>query len=162
MTDAVSFEQALETHGKIVYTNVGVSMMPLLREGRDLIVIEKTQGRLKKFDVPLYKKNGRYVLHRIVKVCPDSYVIVGDHCTRKEYGITDRDVIGVLTSVVRDGKEISLDSFGYKLYVHLWCDFYPLRVLILKTKSLIRAGLKRLCRNNKQSVKESIENNGKQ
>ena len=30
----------LEENGKLTYTNVGVSMMPLLRQGKDLFTIE--------------------------------------------------------------------------------------------------------------------------
>ena len=31
--------------------------------------------RLKKYDVPLYRRGADYVLHRVVKVLPESYVI---------------------------------------------------------------------------------------
>lgn len=135
MSELSSFEEQLRLHGKIIYTNVGTSMMPLLREGRDVMIIERPEGRLKKYDVPLYiRPDGMYVLHRILKVRKDDYVICGDHCTRREYGITDRDIIGVLTGVIRDGKTISMDSPRYKLYYHLWCDFFYVRVLLLKIK----------------------------
>ena len=75
-----SFEEIINRDGKLIYTNKGDSMMPLIKEGRDLIIIEKTQGRLKKYDVPLYKRDsGQYVLHRILKVREDDYVICGDN-----------------------------------------------------------------------------------
>ena len=139
MSEPISIEEALESHGRILYTNVGTSMMPLLRERRDVMVIDRPTARLKKYDVPLYKKNGRYVLHRIIKVRENDYVIVGDHCTTLEYGITDADIIGVLTEVIRDGKPVNLSGFTYKLYYHLWCDLFPIRVLILRIKALARA-----------------------
>ena len=64
----VSFEDELNAHGKLVYTNVGTSMMPLLRQHRDIIVIEKRpEGRLKKYDAVLYKRGRKYILHRILK-----------------------------------------------------------------------------------------------
>lgn len=50
-----SFEEMIERDGKLIYTNKGDSMMPLIKENRDILVIEKTNGRLKKFDIPLYK-----------------------------------------------------------------------------------------------------------
>ena len=135
MSELSSFEEQLRLHGKIIYTNVGTSMMPLLREGRDVMIIERPKGRLKKYDVPLYiRPDGMYVLHRILRVRKNDYVICGDHCTRREYGITDDDIIGVLTGVIRDGKTISMDSLRYKLYYHLWCDFFYVRVLLLKIK----------------------------
>ena len=81
-------------------------MLPLLRQKRDLFTITKKQGRCRKYDVALYKRaDGAYVLHRIVKVLPDGYVFLGDNCLNKEYGITDQDILGVMTSFVRDGQE---------------------------------------------------------
>ncbi len=129
------FEDVIERDGRLVYTNVGDSMRPLIRQGKDLIIIEKPKDRLKKYDVPLYKRDsGQYVLHRILKVRPDDYVICGDNRYSKEYGITDRHIIGVLTAVVRDGKEIPITDWKYKAYVHLWCDLFPLRAVILKAR----------------------------
>ena len=74
-----TFEEVIEHDGKLIYCNKGDSMMPLIKEGRDLLVIEKVNGRLKKFDVPLYKRDtGQYVLHRIMKVRKWDYVICGE------------------------------------------------------------------------------------
>lgn len=130
-----TFEEEIERTGKLVYTNVGDSMMPLIKQGRDLLIIEKPDGRLKRYDIPLYKRDsGQYVLHRVLKVRENDYVICGDNRYCKEYGITDRHIIGVLTSVVRDGKELDFGSFGYRLYVFLWCGLFPVRAFILRIK----------------------------
>lgn len=134
--------------GTLVYTNVGDSMMPLLRQGKDLMVISrKPEGRLKKYDVPLYKRDsGQYVLHRILKVREGDYVICGDNRWRREYGIEDRHIIGVLTAIVRDGQTIPVTDKRYLWYVHLWCDFFYIRAAILWLKGLpnrIRRKLKK-------------------
>lgn len=140
----VSFEEELERSGKLIYTTVGVSMNPLIKQDRDLSIIEKPKGRLKKFDVALYKRaNGQYVLHRVVKVLEDGYVILGDNCCSKEYNIKESQILGVLTSLVRNGKEIDLNSFGYKLYVRARYAHYPVRVIIFKTKRFLRKLIKR-------------------
>lgn len=131
------FEDIIERDGRLVYTNVGDSMYPLIRQDMDLLIIEKPHGKLKKYDVPLYKRDsGQYVLHRVLKVRKNDYVICGDNRCYKEYGITDRHIIGVLTAVVRDGKEIPVTDLCYKAYVHLWCDFFPVRAFILKLRKL--------------------------
>lgn len=118
-------------------------MMPLIRQNRDLVIIEEVNGRLKKYDVPLYKRDsGQYVLHRILKVRKDDYVICGDNRWRKEYGITDRHIIGVLTGIVRDGKTFLVNNKKYRLYVHLWCDLYYVRALILRAKKYLKRRLK--------------------
>ena len=51
------FEDVIEHAERIIYTNVGDSMRPLIRQDRDILIIEKPVGRLKKYDVPLYKRD---------------------------------------------------------------------------------------------------------
>ena len=146
MSDGVTYEQQLERYGKILRTNVGVSMLPLLREGRDVMIIERPNGRLKKYDMPLYRRGDDYVLHRIIKVNPDGYDIIGDNCVSIERDVKEEQVIGVLTGIIRDGKEYLLDSFTYKLYYHIWCDFLYIRILLLKIKFLCKGALRRIRR----------------
>ena len=135
----VKFEEIIERDGRLIYKNKGDSMMPLIKEGRDLIVIEKADGRLKKYDVPLYKRdNGQYVLHRIIKVRENDYVICGDNRINMEYGITDKHIVGILSAVIRNGREISVKSKGYKLYVHLWYFIFPLRYILKKLRNVPR------------------------
>ncbi len=139
-----TFEDQLERNGKLIYTNKGDSMMPLIKQDRDLLVIVPAEGRLKKYDVPLYKRDsGQYVLHRILKVRNEDYVICGDNRWVKEYGISDRHIIGVLSAVIRNGKEISVNSLRYKLYVHLWCDLFPVRAFCVH----VVCKLKRMTKN---------------
>lgn len=144
----LTFEEELQRSGRLVYTNVGVSMMPLLRQRRDLMILEKkSEERCKKYDAVMYKrKNGQYVLHRILKVREKDYVICGDNCYQKEYGITDEQILAILTGVVRDGKEISVTNKGYLLYVHIWCDFFYIRAGILRGKALLAGGIRRIKR----------------
>ena len=128
----VRFEDAIARDGRLVYTCIGTSMLPMLRQRRDLLIIEKKEGRLKKYDVALYRRDsGQYVLHRIVKVCSDSYVLCGDNRWRREHGVLDEQIIGVLTAFVRDGREISVTDKRYRLYVCLWCGLFWLRAAVL-------------------------------
>ena len=127
---SIHFEDVLARDGRLIYTNVGTSMMPMLRPGRDLLVIEPPSGRLNRYDVPLYKRDsGKYILHRVLKVQKNGYVLCGDNQWRREYGVSDRQIIGVLTVFVRDGKEIPVTDLRYRLYVHLWCDLFWLRAV---------------------------------
>lgn len=143
-----TFEEILAQSGVLVYTNTGESMMPLLRQHRDLLIIKpKPEGRLSRLDIPLYKRdNGQYILHRILWVRAHDYVICGDNQWHPECGITDRHIIGVLDAVVRDGVTHPLRvtpehphvSWRYRLYVHLWCDLYLLRAPIIFLRGKIR------------------------
>ena len=134
-----SFEEILETEGRLVYSSVGRSMLPLIRQGRDLLIVERPRGRLKKYDVPLFRRaNGQYVLHRVIQVREKDYVLRGDNQRVRESGITDGQILGVLKAVVRDGKELSVDDWRYRLYVRVWCGLYPLRSAIGRGADLIR------------------------
>lgn len=132
------FEKTLSRDGQLVYKSVGTSMLPLIRSGKDLLVIVPSNGHLRKYDIPLYRRDdGRYVLHRVLKVRKEDYVICGDNRYSREYGISDRHVIGVLSSIIRDGKEYPLSGWRYRLYLLLWCDFFYVRAAILWFKAKI-------------------------
>lgn len=138
-----TFEEILNETGYFFYKSIGISMRPLIYEGRDFIIIRKRPTtRLKKYDVVLFRKsdsNGynRYVLHRILKVNPNgTYWIVGDNCIRGDT-VKEENIIGVLTEIKRKGKIIHETDFFYRLYIYLWCAPYPMRFLLL--------GIRRLC-----------------
>ena len=135
MSNKRQIEDVLREEGVFVSTTVGVSMFPMLRNRKDTIIVMPYEGRLKKYDVPLYKRGSDYILHRIVEVRPDSYVICGDNCIQKEYGITDEHILGVLTGFYRGSKQINMDGWGYKLYVRMWCALYPIRKMYLRIRA---------------------------
>ncbi len=152
-----SFDTYLEIYGYLLYTNVGISMLPLLRQRRDIIEIRRRDldKRCEKYDVVLYKRRDKYILHRVLKVRDKDYVICGDHNVRKEYGITDEMILGVMTRVIRNGRSIYTTDRKYKLYVHLWCDFYPVRAVVLYAVFIAKAAghcvKKLLFRKNKET-----------
>ena len=87
MTEKQTFEEVIARQGKLVYTNVGDSMYPLIQP-HDLLVIEAVKKPLRQFDIPLYKRdNGRYVLHRIMRIENGEYLMCGDN----RYGYNSRD-----------------------------------------------------------------------
>ena len=127
-----SFEKVIEEKGELIYTNVGDSMYPLIKP-RDLLVIKKVDRPLRRLDIPLYKRdNGQYVLHRIIKVRKNDYLICGDNRTCVEEGITDRHIIGVLTDIIRNGETIPVSRFDKKMHAHLLFDFFPIRKQALR------------------------------
>ncbi|MGN0490621.1 S24/S26 family peptidase [Ruminococcus sp.] len=131
-----SFEEYLENNEKLIYRNTGTSMLPLLKQGRDFFIVEKVNNRpLRKYDVVLYKrKPDKYVLHRIIKIKDGKYVIRGDNCINKEYGITDDDIIGIMTGFIRKGRQHSTCEFFYKLYSVCHCALSPLRILLFRIR----------------------------
>lgn len=141
-----SYEEYLETYGSLTYTNVGVSMKPLLREGRDLFIVRKKgEERCGVGDVVLYHRPPEsYVLHRIVEVRNDDYVILGDNCIVREYGIKDSDIIGVMTGFVRSGREHSVKEKSYRLYSYIWMHTADVRIARKRITALIKRRIKGL------------------
>ena len=91
--------EKLNSGGIVTFTPNGTSMLPMLRDGEDVVVLKSVQGkRLHLFDVPLYRRdNGQYVLHRVIDFTRDgSYVMCGDNQFAKEKGIRDGQIIAVM------------------------------------------------------------------
>ena len=125
--ETLSFEEILARDGKLVYKTRGVSMLPMLRQNRDLVVIVPPSGKLKRYDAALYKRGGQYILHRVIDVRKDGYVFRGDNTVTPETGITDADIVGVLRAFIRDGKMIPVTDLKYRLYVRFWHGTFPVR-----------------------------------
>ncbi len=129
ISGGVLIEDVLADHG--VYASVvrGVSMMPLLRAGRDVVCILPITSPPKKYDVLLYKREGRYILHRVIGFFPDGYIIRGDNTYKKEY-VKNSDLVGTLASFKRGGREYSTGTRGFYRYAALVQFLYPLRYCI--------------------------------
>lgn len=134
-----SIEEILKSDGMYVSTTSGVSMYPMLRDRRDTIAVTPTQERLKKYDVALYRRGNSYVLHRVIKVLPDSYVIRGDNCAAKEY-VPDSSVLGKLTEVWREDKKLNMQGAPYRAYSRLITFFNPIVRIKLRISGILRRG----------------------
>lgn len=145
-----NFREILQTKGRLVYHCRGVSMLPLLRQKRDVLIIEKKTERCKRLDVALFvRPDGKYIVHRVLKVFPDGYWIVGDNCVSGE-NVREEQVLGVMTAVKRGGRMLQMNNWGLRLYAHLWCDAYPVRFLALRTVCFIKRKLRALWKRIKQ------------
>lgn len=67
MINTLSAEAVLCEKGFLSETIVGTSMLPLLKEHRDTVIIEKITEPLRKYDVVLFRRSKQLVLHCIVK-----------------------------------------------------------------------------------------------
>lgn len=115
--------EILAESGEVSFVSAGVSMLPTIRDRKDTVTLVRPQGKLKKGDVPFYQRdNGQYILHRVIYVNGDTYVMRGDNQWENEYNVRHDQIIGVLHSFDRDGKTYKVTDTGYKLYV----NFLPL------------------------------------
>lgn len=114
------FKTELEKNGRLIYINKGTSMLPLLRENRDVMVLRKACPPFEKRDTVLYvRDNGQYVVHRIARVLSaNRYYIIGDNCLKGET-VREDQIIGILTRIHRGKREIRVTDPLYRIYAAL-------------------------------------------
>lgn len=127
MSKIVSLEQmapiireTLDECGEVSFVSAGVSMLPTIRDRKDIITLVKPGDALKPGDVAFYQRdNGQYILHRVIYVNSDIYVMRGDNQWANEYNIRRNQIIGVLSSFDRNGKTHKVTDLDYRIYVKL-------------------------------------------
>ena len=139
MNNELSVEEVLEQKGVWVSTVQGGSMMPMLRKGQDVIVVEKPPQKINKYDVVLIRKNGKLVLHRIAKVYKNGYLFVGDNAFYKER-IFYSQIIGVLKEFYKGDKLVSVQDKKYRRYAFFRVKTYYLRLFWFRLKRLFKKG----------------------
>lgn len=118
-------EEILDKEGRYVTVPRGVSMLPAIRDGVDPILVSKPRSRLKPYDVAVYRAREKYIVHRVLEVHPDHYVIRGDNCVSKEY-VLDSQIVGVMTGFWRGERFIDVTDPGYRRYARFWVAVNPL------------------------------------
>ena len=132
--------EKLSMGGSVIIKPKGPSMMPLIRQGIDEVELSPLpSGRLKKYDIPFYKrKNGQFVLHRIVGVKKDGYVLCGDNQNELEFGITEDMILAVVTRINRDGEFFDVSDKQYLKYCKKLVGNKTKQRVILKIKRIIK------------------------
>ena len=116
----------------------GISMLPMLRQGKDSVELAPLPEKLKKYDLPLYQyPSGKYVMHRVVDVTDTHYICLGDNLTDRET-ICPEQMIAVVSAFRRGEKRISVEDPRYRLYCRIWVALFPLRKGFRRAKRLLR------------------------
>ena len=120
-------QEGLESGKTVRFSPRGVSMLPMLRQGIDNVILSPVPAKLKKYDLPLYRRSsGQFVLHRIIKA-EETYTCMGDNQFRPETGLRHDQMIAVVTAFYRGERQISCDSPLYQLYCRVWHYGRPVR-----------------------------------
>lgn len=119
--------EVLESGGEFRFYPRGTSMLPLLRQGVDSVIL-RSFGTIKKNDICLYRRNnGEFVLHRVVKCCKDGTLCFrGDNQSVTECGIRREQVIAKVVAVMRGDTRTKTGSVFYRL-THLSAPARALR-----------------------------------
>lgn len=112
----------------------GVSMHPLLRNGRDEVVLHPCDpAALKPMDVVLFRYRGGHLLHRILRRQGDRLLIQGDgsYVAKEECSVAE--VVGVVKEIHRpSGRVLSVDSRSWRWMSRLWVGLGVFRRPLLR------------------------------
>ena len=141
----IDIERLLEQGQQVQIHPQGYSMYPLFVPDRDEVILEKADvSRLKRGDVVLYRReSGILVLHRIWKVRPDGFYMVGDNQSEVEGPLLRSQIKGILTGFIRKGKYCSVKNPVYRLACGLWLFLRPARPALSRMAAAIKRMLHR-------------------
>ena len=128
----VSVLRGIAEEGKVVSMLIaGSSMAPFLCHNRDYIYFTKPERELRRGDMVFYQRDsGQYVMHRIYRVKPDGYYMVGDAQTQIEGPLRREQIFAVITQVKRAGKMIRPGDFWWEFFEHIWIRIVPARRIV--------------------------------
>ena len=133
-----AIKETLLSGGTVELPITGTSMFPLLKAGRDTVII-KADSEFAVGDIIFYRRDdGHFVLHRIVGTDENGYILCGDNQTLLEKNITDRHIIAKVIEIRRDGKIILPQDPKYSKYVNFWIKALPHRRLPLAVMRRIK------------------------
>lgn len=142
-TEYLSVLKELVEEGHEVRLQIaGESMVPFLRHNRDEVFFRKPIGALKKGDIVFYQREGgQFVMHRIQRVKPEGYFIIGDNQTVAEGPVAKTQIFGVVTKVIRDGVEMGPGDFWWEFFENVWIRMIPLRRCVMRVyRCLLKIG----------------------
>lgn len=109
----------------------GNSMLPFIRGGRDSVTLEAPAG-ISRGDIVLARMGqGRYVLHRVIKIKNNIVVLMGDGNCRGTEQCLRSDICGRVITIVKPHKYISTDSSCMHMAGTVWRLLLPVRRWLL-------------------------------
>ena len=114
----------------------GFSMLPFIRGGKDLVVLEQAGKELKADDIVLFRigptDGGRYVMHRILSLDGDAVDIMGDGVPRNHEHVRRDQILARAVEILRGGtRPVDPYSPCELRKVHLWQRLRPVRRYLL-------------------------------
>ena len=143
--DVTKIRDELQAGRPVISFTTGVSMEPLLHDKRKKnathVLIVPVTDICKVGDMPLvFMKDGRYVLHRIIRVDKKDgkvfYQTRGDNCIGSEY-VSQDAVYGVVKEIYYKKRTVKVTDKAYNVYVKIWMSSYPIRTIWKKARGFI-------------------------
>lgn len=131
--------EGLSSGGTYRFYPKGRSMLPLICENKDSVVLSPVKD-LKKGDIVLYRRtNGMFVIHRIIDIS-DTFSMCGDNQFRLEHGILPNQILAKVSAIYKKENLMSFDNKKYLCYVKI----LPIRRFSLKATYYAKIATRKL------------------
>ena len=130
MTEAVNaefFEQLGK--GKVVpLVPRGISMLPFIQGGRDMVLIHKEE-KVGIGDIVLVTHDGRLILHRVYAIDGTRLTLMGDGNLKGKETVDKSEVLGTVKEIIKAGGSCRTPHKAW-----FWRHSLPLRWVMLKLR----------------------------
>lgn len=112
----------------------GSSMQPLIRRNRDEVQIVPLRRKPQKGDIVLFY-DGRWCVHRVLST-GERIITLGDNCMAPDRPHRPDEIYGLVVSMTRNGRRVSLDTPLSRAWGRFWMFLLPVRRIYKKARSL--------------------------
>lgn len=138
-------EQELSLGNQVLIPLKGISMYPFIRNGKDKVLLTGVTPvtPLAKLDIVLFRYKEKHILHRIISIQGDTYIIQGDGIYASREICHKADIIGKVVEVHRLTrgniyKIIPTNSSTWKNLSGIWNFLRPVRRYLLYLMRVMR------------------------
>lgn len=124
--NSARMEQLLAEGKQVKLTPVGSSMLPFIRGEVDSVVLRRPES-LRVGDIALAPYQGRYVLHRVIRIEGDTVVMMGDGIVKGTEKVDRSAVLATVTEIVKANGRHRNPTRG-----RIWRFLLPVRRYLLK------------------------------
>lgn len=129
--------ETLSQKGRVEFVSRGISMLPMLGDGKNKVVLKALEGEPKVGDVIFYRrKDGAFILHRIVAKNKNGFVCRGDNQIFKEKGVQRDWIIAFLEGFYNKGEYVDSKSF--------YTFSYRIRIGIRRWGKIVKAAVRKI------------------
>ena len=132
-------EQMLQQGKEVEIAVKGQSMRPFLKHGEKVIVAPLTHHTLLKRGMIILARtaDGTVMMHRIFRISGEQIVMKGDGNLYQTEPIQRNDILGIVTSLNRKGRKVSLYTCPKRWMAQCW-QIYLVRRIGLKLYDWLR------------------------
>ena len=147
-----SYQEQLQENNQIAIVPKGNSMWPTLKHQGQSVIVGAKKERLREFDVALYVRGqNEFILHRVLKVLTDGYLMCGDSQFVLEK-VSEDQIFGVMLGFYRGKKFIDSNDPKHIKKVKNWYKkkaYRKFRVKLFFFKDRVKRKLKGIFRRKK-------------